>query len=140
LIQVNVRAREPADIQAKLESDMRLPVQISFRGMEASPAVERRIREQVAKLERFHARVMSCNVVVEARARRQLKGKHYRIGIDLRAPGFEIVVGRTGSKNPAHEDIYVALRDSFAALGRQLEDRARIARGDVKAHRTRVGV
>ena len=117
---------------------MKLPVQISFRGMDASPSVERRIREKVAKLERFHGRLMSCNVVVEARARRQSKGKQYRVGIDLRAPGFEIVVGRSGAKNPAHEDIYVALRDSFSALGRQLEDRARIARGDVKTHRPRV--
>lgn len=114
---------------------MKLPVQISFRGMEPSPALERRIREKVAKLERFHDRLMSCSVVVEARARRQHKGKHYRIGIDLRAPGFEIVVGRSGASNPAHEDIYVALRDSFSALGRQLEDRARLARGDVKTHR-----
>jgi ribosomal subunit interface protein len=119
------------------ESDVKLPVQISFRGMEASPAVERRIREKVAKLQRFHDRLMSCNVVVEARARRQHKGKQYRIGIDLRAPGFEIVVGRSGAKNRAHEDIYVALRDSFSAVGRQLEDRARIARGDVKTHRPR---
>jgi ribosome-associated translation inhibitor RaiA len=112
---------------------MKLPLQISFRGMEASPALEPRIRDKVAKLERFHNRLMSCVVTVDARARRQHKGKQYRIGIDLRGPGFEIAIGKVGRKKPAHENISVALRDSFAALGRQLEDRARIARGDVKS-------
>jgi ribosome-associated translation inhibitor RaiA len=114
---------------------MKLPLQISFRGMDGSPALERRIRDKVAKLERFHGRLMSCIVTVDARTRRQRKGKHYRIGIDVRGPGFEIAVGKAGRNNPAHEDISAALRDSFAALGRQLEDRARIARGDVKTHR-----
>jgi ribosome-associated translation inhibitor RaiA len=114
---------------------VKLPLQISFRGMESSPALERRIRDKVAKLERFHDRLMSCVVVVEARARRQRKGKLYRVGIDLRGPGFEIAVGKAGRRDPAHESITVALRDSFSAVGRQLENRARIARGDVKTHR-----
>jgi ribosome-associated translation inhibitor RaiA len=119
---------------------MKLPLQISFRGMGSSPALERRIREKVAKLEKVHDRLMSCAVVVEARARRLHKGKLYRIGIDLRGPGFELAVGRSGRRDPAHEDITVALRDAFEAMGRQLEDRVRIARGDVKTHRERQAV
>jgi ribosome-associated translation inhibitor RaiA len=118
-----------------MENRMKLPLQISFRGMDSSPALERRIRIKVAKLERFHDRLMSCAVVVDARTRRQHKGKVYRVGVDLRGPGFEIAVGRSGRRNSAHEDITVALRDAFAAIGRQLEDHARIARGNVKAHR-----
>jgi ribosomal subunit interface protein len=113
---------------------MKLPLQISFRGMESSPALERRIREKVQKLERFHDRLMSCRVVVEARTRRQRKGKLYQVRIDLKAPKFEIAVGHTGRRDQAHEDIYVALRDAFNAAGRQLEDHARVARSDVKAH------
>ena len=116
---------------------MKLPLQISFRGMETSPALEARIREKVGKLERFHDRLMSCAVVVEARTRRQKKGKVYRVGIDLRGPGFELAVGKSGRRNPSHESVTVALRDAFAAVGRQLEDRARIARGEVKTHRER---
>jgi cold shock CspA family protein len=33
-----------------------------------------------------------------------------------------------------HEDIYVAIRDSFAVARRQLEDHARKQRGDIKQH------
>ena len=119
---------------------MKLPLQISFRGMESSPALERRIRDKVVKLERLHDRLMSCAVVVDARTRRQHKGKVYRVGIDLRGPGFEIAVGKSGRRNPSHEDITVALRDAFNAIGRQLEDRARIARGDVKTRHRREAV
>ncbi|HEV3242661.1 MAG TPA: hypothetical protein VGY14_05390 [Methyloceanibacter sp.] len=39
-----------------------------------------------------------------------------------------------GPKNQAHEDVYVAIRDSFDAAVRQLEDHARRLRGDVKSH------
>jgi len=119
---------------------MKLPLQISFRGMETSPALERRIRDKVARLERVHDRLMSCAVVVDARTRRLHKGKVYRVGIDLRGPGFELAVGKSGRRNPAHEDITIALRDAFDAIGRQLEDRVRISRGDVKTHRTRAAV
>lgn len=79
---------------------MKLPLQISFRGMDSSPALERRIRDKVAKLERLHDRLMSCAVVVDARTRRQHKGKVYRIGIDLRGPGFEIAVGKAAGVIP----------------------------------------
>ncbi|MDX1488117.1 MAG: cold shock domain-containing protein, partial [Acidiferrobacterales bacterium] len=34
----------------------------------------------------------------------------------------------------AHEDVYVALRDAFAAARRQLGDYARRRRGDTKVH------
>jgi cold shock CspA family protein len=46
----------------------------------------------------------------------------------------EIVVDRTGPKDHAHEDVYVALRDAFEAAARRLEDDARARRGDVKTH------
>jgi ribosome-associated translation inhibitor RaiA len=118
---------------------MKLPLQISFRGMDTSPALERRIRDRIARLERFHDRLMSCAVVFDALARRQHKRKIYRVAIDLRGPGFEIAVGK-GGRRPAHEDISVALRDAFDAAGRQLEDHVRVARGDVKAHRQRPAV
>ena len=54
---------------------MQIPLQISFRNMDPSPAVEARIREKAAKLERFHDRIIGCTVVVEAPHRSQNQGK-----------------------------------------------------------------
>ena len=113
---------------------MAIPLQISFRDMDPSPAIEARIREKAAKLERFASRITSCRVVVEARNRHQRQGTLYNVHIDLRAPGEQLVVGHGHPLDHAHEDVYVAIRDAFAAARRRLEDHARRARGDVKTH------
>jgi len=111
-----------------------VPVQITFRGMETSEAVEARIREKVAKLESFHDRITSCRVVVEAPHRRHQKGRLYSVSIDLTVPGGELVVNNEKRFDHSHEDVYVAIRDAFGAMRRRLEDFAREQRGDVKTH------
>lgn len=113
---------------------MQLPVQITFRNMDPSPAVEAHIRERVDALDRFFGRIMACRVVVEASGRHQHKGRLYHVRVDLTVPGREIVVNRDPPEHHAHEDILVAVRDAFDATRRQIEDHARHARGDIKAH------
>jgi ribosome-associated translation inhibitor RaiA len=118
---------------------MQIPLQISFDGMDPSPALEVRIREKADKLERLYDRIVSCSVVVVAPHRHHHKGKLYSVRIDLSVPGHDIHVGRAGPENHAHEDVYVALRDAFNAAGRLLEDHVRRMRGDVKTHTERQG-
>jgi ribosome-associated translation inhibitor RaiA len=118
-------------------NSMQIPLQISFDGMDPSPALEARIREKAEKLERFYDRIVSCSVVVVAPHRHHHKGKLYSVRIDLSVPGQDIHVGRAGPENHAHEDVYVALRDAFNAAGRLLEDHVRRMRGDVKTHTER---
>ena len=113
---------------------MQIPLQITFRGIPKSEAVEARIREKVDKLERFHAHIMSCRVAVEAEHQRHHQGNQYHIRIDITVPGKELVISREHHDKQAYEDIYVAIRDAFNAAGRQLEDHARIRRGEVKNH------
>ena len=108
-------------------------LQITFRNIDASPAVEAKIRERARELEQFFDRIVSCRVVIEAPHRRR-HGDLYHIRVDLKVPGHEIVVKRDPPEHHAHEDIYVAIRDSFDAVRRQLEDHVRRQRGDVKAH------
>jgi ribosomal subunit interface protein len=113
---------------------MPFPLEISFRNMDPSPAVEARIREKAAKLERFHDRIIGCTVVVEAPHRHHHKGKLYSVHIDISVPGADLVVDRAKPLDPSHEDVYVAVRDAFNAAARQLEDHTRRMRGDVKSH------
>jgi ribosomal subunit interface protein len=116
------------------DGTMQIPLQISFRNMDPSPAVEARIREKAAKLERFHDRIIGCTVVVEAPHRYHHKGKLYTVRIDISVPGKNVVVDRAKPINHAHEDVYVAVRDAFDAAVRRLEDQTRKMRGSVKAH------
>lgn len=113
---------------------MKLPLQITFRNMDPSPAVEAAIRERVERLERFFDRIMGCRVVVEAPHRHHHKGKLYAVRVDLTVPGAEIAVTHSGPRNHAHEDVYVAIHDAFDTTRRLLEDHARKFRGDVKTH------
>ena len=113
---------------------MQLPLQVTFRNMEASEAVEQAVQEKAAKLERFYDRIMGCRVMVEAVTRRHHQGNLYRVRIDLTVPGRELVVSREPGLDHAHEDVYVAIRDAFDAIRRQLEDHARRRRHQVKRH------
>lgn len=113
---------------------MQIPVQVSFKDVEPSDFIKSAIDEHVARLDRFFPRIVGCRVVVEAKNRHGHKGTLYNLGIDITVPGREIVIGRSGPKDHAHEDIHVAMRDAFNAAARALEDHARQVRGDVKPH------
>jgi ribosomal subunit interface protein len=108
---------------------MQVPIQITVREMQQSDALEAQIRQKVSKLEALHDRITSCRVTVEQLARHHHQGRPFRVTVDVRVPGREIVANRDH-----HEDVYVALRDAFDAVRRQLEDAARQQRGAVKAH------
>jgi ribosome-associated translation inhibitor RaiA len=128
------------------------PAQITFRHMTASPAVEARIHEEVAALQRFCDRIISCHIRVEEPNHHQQRGRGVCIGITLRVPGSEIIVSHEPSLSseaasgetarmekhletqPEHKDVYVSIRDAFAAARRQLADYIRISRGDIKQH------
>ncbi len=115
---------------------MQIDPQVRFLGMAPSEAIESVIRERIARMERFHERITSCSVIVEAPHRHSHKGKIFHVRIDVTAPGTELVVSKEPEHNHAHEDVYVAIRDSFNALERRLEDHVRRSSGHgEKAHR-----
>ena len=107
---------------------MHVPLQITVRDLPQSEALEDRIREKVASLEEFHPNIISCRVAVEEQRKHQHQGRHFQVSLDVRVPGKEIVVNRMHD-----EDVYVALRDSFDAAKRQLDEAAHLKHGDVKA-------
>ena len=119
-----------------LGDGMQVPLQVSFRNMPPSPAVEADIREKAAKLEEFYDRITSIRVVVETPHRQHRQGKLFHVRIDVRVPGRELVVRREPAEHHAHEDVHVAVRDGFDAAKRQLEDYVRETRGNVKSHDT----
>lgn len=100
---------------------MQVPLEITFRGLPHSDAVEGKIREKTAKLEQLCDSIISCKVVVEAEHHHQHQGNLFHVRIDLSVPQKQIVVSRDHHDKQAHEDVYVALRDAFEAAKRQLE-------------------
>jgi ribosomal subunit interface protein len=116
-------------MKQKEAARMKTPLQITFRDIEQSDALEAHIREKADKLETFFEPIMSCRVVVEMPHQHKHQGKFFTVRIDIGVPGKEIVVNRD-----KHEDVYVALRDAFDAARRQLEDYGHRLRRETKTH------
>lgn len=113
---------------------MEIPIEIAFRGMTKSPAVESFVREWVAKLEGVYDRIERCDVVVEAPHRRRRRGNQYRVRVTMSVPGGQLVVSHDPGLDESHQDVHVAVRDTFHAARRQLEDHIRRnLRRDIKA-------
>ncbi len=100
---------------------MSTQVQVTFRGIPHSEAVEARIREKAKRLDRFFQNITNCHVVVESPHNHHKKGKIYRVSVHVDVPGDELVVNREHPSDHSHEDLYVAVRDAFEAMVRQLE-------------------
>src|SRR5690348_6684812 len=102
--------------------------------MDPSPALEARIRRLAARLEKFSAQIVRCHVIVEPAPHHQQQGGLHEFHIDITLPDAEIAIRRAHPADPGHEDPYVALRDTFRAARRKLEDYERRRRLDVKTH------
>ncbi len=114
---------------------MPFPLEITFLGMAPRGSIEERIRHFAAKLEATYQRIVRAQVVVEAPQGRHRHGGAYHVRIRLVVPGGELVVSRDPGRVDSHVNLHVALRDSFLAARRQVEDHVRRdVRHDVKAH------
>jgi len=108
---------------------MKLPLDLRFIGMAPSQALEQAVRGKVAHLDRFGSDVTSCRVTIEQEHKHSQQGRPFAVRIDVTLPGQELAVNHVKD-----EDAYVALRDAFDAVRRQVEESVRIRRGEVKLH------
>jgi ribosomal subunit interface protein len=113
---------------------MQLPIQITFRNMAASAAMETKIREKAAKLDQVYDRIMSCRVMVECSHRHHQQGNVYHVTVDVTVPDGELVASREPGQDHSYEDAYVAIRDAFNAARRQLQNYAARRQRNVKTH------
>ena len=113
---------------------MKLPLQIVFRNMGPSEAIEAKVHERAQKLDRFYEHIMSCRVVIEESHKHHERGNLYHVRIDMKVPDAEIVANREPDAHHGYTDVYVAIRDAFDSARRQLQDYARERRQEVKSH------
>jgi ribosomal subunit interface protein len=106
-----------------------VPIQIVIRDMPDSEILEDHIRKKAEKLSRYFAKINSVRIAVEIPQNHKRNGKLFRVRIDLAVPGKALVVN-----HHLNQDVYIAIRDAFRALLRQLESYAKIRRGDIKRH------
>jgi ribosomal subunit interface protein len=115
---------------------MQLPLQIAFRNLDRSEAIAAKVEERASKLEQYYDGIIGCRVVVEAAHKHHRRGNHYHVRVDVTVPDGEFIANREPDEHHRYTDVYVAIRDAFDSMRRQLEDYARRRRGQVKAHET----
>jgi len=113
---------------------MLIPLQITFRNLDRSQAVEASVREHAEKLDKYYDRIMSCRVVIEEQHKHHQHGNHYHVSVDVTVPKAELVASREPDEHHAYTDVYVAIRDAFDTMRRQLEDYARKHDQRLKVH------
>jgi ribosomal subunit interface protein len=113
---------------------MQLPLRITFRHMDPSPAVEEVVREHATRLERFFDHITRCDVIIDLPHQHHRKGNLFSVHVDITVPGSEIVVKRDPDEHHANEDAYAAINEAFDVARRQVEEYVRKRRGHVKVH------
>jgi len=110
-------------------------LKVDFHGAESSEALQNKIAEHVDALEHLYGRLTACHLSVEAPGHHHRKGGLFHVSIRLTLPnGREVNVGTTPRADERHADVLFAINDAFRRARRQLQDRAREMRGQVKTH------
>jgi cold shock CspA family protein/ribosome-associated translation inhibitor RaiA len=114
---------------------MQIPLQITFRETsDPTGAIEAKIREHIEKLDDRFNNIIGCKVVVESPHHAHHQGNLYQVRINLSIPGHTFVVTSESKRDHAHEDVYVAVRDVFESLTRQLQEYRKEEHGEMKVH------
>jgi ribosome-associated translation inhibitor RaiA len=112
---------------------MQEPLQISFHNMASSEALEARVREHWAKIERHYDGIIGARIVLEA-AHKQPHKSTLGITISIGVPGRDIVVKREQRLHESDHHATWVINEAFRVAERQLEDYAQKQRREVKPH------
>ena len=107
-----------------------LPVDVVFRNLQHSDAVDARSRATADELALFDPRLQHCRVVVAMPHRHQKNGDRFRVRIELSAPGAKDLRIEHGPV----PDVYQAIHDAFETAKRRLKTHNERRRGAVKTH------
>lgn len=100
---------------------MQVPLELAFHELEPSEFVETHIRDRVESLERFHNKITSCRVTVEAPHRNEQRVTQFRVRVVTRVPGSDLVAeSKPTEDTEPRQDVYYAIDEAFDAAEKQL--------------------
>ena len=113
---------------------MDLPLQISFRNMDSSQAVETKVRERVDKLEHYFSHLTSCRVIIAAPPRQGGGSQVFHVTIEMGVPRKGELVVKNDDAHEKHKDVYMALGDTFDVAERRLRKFSERMEGKTNRH------
>jgi cold shock CspA family protein/ribosome-associated translation inhibitor RaiA len=102
---------------------MKVGLEVTYRDVEKSDAIETLINEKIAKLERLCNYISSCHIAVEKIHDNPSHGSPYRVRIDMTVPpGHELVADINPSERNQYVRLDTVIRDAFSTAERQLKE------------------
>ncbi|MFC3678840.1 HPF/RaiA family ribosome-associated protein [Bacterioplanoides pacificum] len=95
-------------------------LEISFRDIEHSDAIEQTIRDKAAKLTGTFEDITAVRAVVAMPHNHSNKGKLAHVSLEIGLPGETVAITHDHHDNSEHEDMYVAVRDAFDKAQRKV--------------------
>lgn len=114
---------------------MEMPMDVTYREVTRTDALDRVIRRQADKLERVCDHIVSAHLAIERPQRHQRSGSPFRVRLDVRVPpGHEVVVTREPGEGDLHDPLPAVVRTVFGRAERRLRSLVAEQRGEVKRH------
>ena len=118
---------------------METPLKISFQGGDTSEALSHLITEHVEALEQLYGRMTACHVVVKIPDKHHRTSGLFSANIHMTLPGgIDINIDHTPQADDRFSSPQFAVNDSFRRAKRQLKERAKKQRGEVKTLHERI--
>lgn len=120
-----------------------VPVQITYRGFDSSEPLNRLIRDEVAKLEKFFDRIVSCRVLVERQQGHHHAVSPFHVRLNIVVPGADLAIvtepsvkvspssegaqrlHKSDEIDAIYKDPALTVRDTFRRAKRRIQDYAR---------------
>lgn len=102
---------------------MKAKLKITFKDTKSSANVIDVIEKKYESLRRKHGDIIRCSVVLDLPHRKSGESAHYRVTVNLKVPGMELV-GRSRNRRQGGGDMMKGVGEAFAAVNAQLEHRA----------------
>jgi ribosome-associated translation inhibitor RaiA len=107
-----------------VEETIMMP-QVTFRGISPSPTIVDVVWKRAQKLGEFSPQLEGCHVVIDASSHGSQRRVSYRVSVHL--TGGTNAETRT-TRQAESDNLYVAMRDAFDAVRRQLAGRGKTPR------------
>ena len=114
---------------------MQIPLEITYKDVEKTDALEALVHEKAAKLEQVCDHINSCRVTLEKAHDRPKTGSPYRVCIDLTVPpSHELAAVKNPGEGDQYDPLETVIRSAFDAARRQLVKLTEKQRDQVKSH------
>jgi len=101
---------------------MRIPVDITYRNIQKTDALEALIQDKLNKLDEVCDHIMGCHIAIEQVHTHPNSGSPYRVRIDMTVPPqHELAVVKSPNEGVQYDSLEGVIRDAFDAARKQLK-------------------